>query len=245
MEFRDITNLIWGDEVEKFKELVSQDFDYYLGLEDHRGVSLFYHVINSKNLELFKFLVENGADVNFLDKGDVSPIYLAAQRHSLDIFEYLFDLDVDLDTFPKYANHGVIGELCTDPEAEILLKRFIDKVDTINYKDLARVLIMEKMKLAKYIIENKNPDPVIITSSIKDLLYHDNNEVIEFLDYLLKNEFIDVNDKSIDNESIFQMVINKAEDNVVAKYLVENGIDLNIDNNGINALFSMASKNCL
>ena len=243
MDFKEITNLIWADKVEEFKSVISEDFEHYLNLKDYNGVTLLPHVINKGNFVLFKYLVENGADINYKDLNNVSLIHLASQKPSLDIFEYLLNLGADLELEAKYSSFGIIGELSAGVNNTKLLKKVIDKVKTVNSKDLARVLNRRNIEIAKYIIENKNISSEIIIDSMTDFLYGYNDDVIEFFDFLLDNKHININDTSTYNETFFKIVLNTTSHNIYIKYLVERGVDLAI--NGKTALFAMAGKNCL
>jgi ankyrin repeat protein len=244
MEFKEITSLIWNNEVEKFKELVNGDVNYYIYLEDSQKKTLLSHTASNGNYELTKFLVELGADINHKDNYDYTPIYLATYNTSLDIIEYLLNLGADVNIFPKYSSYGIIGELSREPKATKLLKKIIDKTNKIEGKDLGRVLNRKNIELAKYIIEKKGVTPQVIVDSIREFLYGENKNPIEFMDYLLDNKYIDVNEKNTYGETLFKVVIDVVNNNKIPKYLIEKGVDLSLNDNGKNALFSMANKNC-
>jgi ankyrin repeat protein len=86
-----ILDLVEDGNLLEIQRLVSLDSNL-IREYDENGTTLLMAASISGNLELVKFLVEIGSDVNHIDMDGGCSLLYAAQEKSWDVFEYLFDL---------------------------------------------------------------------------------------------------------------------------------------------------------
>eukprot|EP01120_Amphizonella_sp_Union-15-10_P017248 TRINITY_DN9531_c0_g1_i2.p1 TRINITY_DN9531_c0_g1~~TRINITY_DN9531_c0_g1_i2.p1 ORF type:complete len:167 (+),score=21.89 TRINITY_DN9531_c0_g1_i2:43-543(+) len=93
------------------------------------------------NLEVVKYLIENGADINLLDYSESHPLHLAAENGKNDVVEYIIkDLHVDANILDYDGNTPLIRAVCRQQKStvELLLKLGANKsIKNSNGKDAA------------------------------------------------------------------------------------------------------------
>ena len=243
MEFREIQKIMWSGDIEKFKSVLNEDLDYYVNLEDSSKRTILNHAAGVGRIDFIKFLVESGADINHKDVNDYTPILSSLNNNDLNVFKYFFNLNADIDIRPNYRSPGLVGEASKVPKLHELLKKVIDKSNSIDHHDLSIILDEKAIKVYKYILDNKKVSSMHIIDSVDSFFYGENNKAIEFLEYLLDNNFIDINEKSSDGESLIEIVSRSSGNIKVIKYLLEKEVDIHSGNIGRNCLFAMATEN--
>ncbi len=113
----------------------------------------------SGNYETSKLLIENGADVNRLDKWGMTPISSAASNGHLDIVRLLLKNGANVNTADKhggtplyYASAGGFHET-----VELLISKGANVNCKTDYKDetaLIKAVQIEDVKTVKLLLEN-------------------------------------------------------------------------------------------
>lgn len=174
---------------------------------------------DSEKLKIVKFLIENGADINYLDHGNRDAMYYALKNNILEIAELLLKAKSSTKKLGQY----------------------LTKFDNYNYDDLRKSI---RIPSIKFIIDNvKNIDLEFVKKRIlKEMTSND-----RFLDNILKKNsienikyFIDLMNLDIENKyfkisykkySFFTRAIylNKVE---LVKEFIDMGADVNkVDKN--------------
>jgi len=246
MEFSEITMLIWNDKVEEFKALINENPEYYVKLEDGQKKTLLSHAAYSGQLEMVKFLIENGADKDHVDNYNYTTLYLSISGGNyLETTEYLFELGVDVNVLPKYSSNGFVGDLVSNKEAsDSLIKKIIDKTNNFTGDILAAVLRRKRIELYKYIIETKSINSTTIVDSLVNLFYSC-DKPLAVLDYLFDGNYINANENNRYKQSLLRDIAAQTNDETGVKYLVEKGADLTLNNTGEICLHVMAGRNNL
>ena len=116
-----------NNDLESVKSLILNDGADVNGYDDNNDPFLFYPIIRD-NIELFKFMIENGAKVNIIDKQKNTPLMIACKLYTnIDFVKIL--LENYADPYKKNSR----GKTALD---------FLDK--TRNKQNKAK-LIKEKM----------------------------------------------------------------------------------------------------
>ena len=94
-----LLNAVFNDELVKVKQCIySKNFD--INVQDDKGYTPLMYAIMNHNLDMVKFLVENGANINLCNKKGQSPLEIAYLYNCEDIATYLLekgakDLQID------------------------------------------------------------------------------------------------------------------------------------------------------
>jgi len=143
--FSEIQNLVnddWGYKASLLHLAVKQndinrvrkciEYGVYVNKVDGDGNTALHF---SKSLEVTKFLVENGADVNILNlNGETAVVYL--YRRNNESCKYLIPFtDLDLTGFDKFnrESYTLLGEMILSAECDpSLIQMVIDKTKNLN-----------------------------------------------------------------------------------------------------------------
>jgi ankyrin repeat protein len=243
MDFNDMTNLIWNKKNDEFYSLINKDLKKYTKLEDTNKRTLLSYAAMYGNLEVLDFLVKNKFDINHKDSSGYTPLFLAIQDKHLDSIEYLFDSGANVELIPDYTAYGILGSLSfnlnTD-SADLLKKMIDDDVKLVN-ADLNMILRGNNIDAYKYILKNRKLTSTEIINSLVDLS-GTTKEKIDFLEYLLDNNFIDINEKAYGSETLLSIILEKSNDYKIPKFLIDKGADLSFRDTGTNCLLKMSEK---
>jgi ankyrin repeat protein len=243
MDLQDFKNCIYLNELDKIKE----SFDDLV--EDYKKELLLYASING-NLETIKYFLDIGLDIDAKDDSDNTLIYNSLRYYTpnsknLEVSKFLFEQGASVDIYPKYSNFGILGELSNKSDQYEFAKKIIDKITNFSAGDLEIILHRGKFDMYKYILSHKKVSATLILDSIKGLFSQSNDNPLEFIKYLLDNNFININELNSKKETLLTIITSKVNSTLIPKYLIENGANIDFNDTGITCLFSMASKSNL
>lgn len=95
--------------------------------KDRNGNSPLSIAVSKQDLEMMRFLIENGADVNIEDFFRVPPIYYAITKGTTEMIELLIDKNANIDGYFSYGDERrtLIGwaiDENSSEKVEVLLK---------------------------------------------------------------------------------------------------------------------------
>lgn len=111
---------------------------------DNAHESLLQFALKEKqDMDVLKYLVENGADVNSVDKYGRTPLHSALRKFNVEVLDYMFDHDANINVVDDYGQTllgcAVYGWTTFHYEKRIfdfeLLKYLLAKGADINTKD--------------------------------------------------------------------------------------------------------------
>lgn len=158
--------------------------------------------VNRGSFEMVSYLVENGAEVNSRNESSNTPLYIAARRGRMEIAKYLVEHDAVVNA------HCETG--CTPMQAAVMGR---------------------KKEIVKYLLDqganpnalDDNNEPALIKACWS-------NAELEIFEYLLEAG-ADISHKSRHNLNCINNLTWNGRPEVV-KFLIENGADVNLIENG-------------
>jgi ankyrin repeat protein len=97
MSFADIKKAIKTDKLKAVKKLVEAD-PAIVNTENSDGDSPLYIAVQEENMDIAKYLIDNGADVNHINTREVwSILHLACHLKNLEMVKLLLDNDADIE----------------------------------------------------------------------------------------------------------------------------------------------------
>ena len=109
------------------------------------GISLLEKSLSSRNFEISKYLLENGAEVNNVSKDGYNEFHFIAANineiGALEIAEILFEKDTSLIQKDKKVGNSAFYALCIEafkkrlPEVMAFMERCFSKVENIDDKN--------------------------------------------------------------------------------------------------------------
>ena len=116
------------DDIELVKQCVQLDVD--VNMVDRQGcTALFY----CKSLEIAKFLVDNGADVNILDIWGNTAVVSLYRRANNDVIKYLAEItNLDLEGGTSYSSTLLHKMICNQELDKSLFEIVIPRTKNIN-----------------------------------------------------------------------------------------------------------------
>jgi hypothetical protein len=102
--------------------------------------SILIHIINNKNIELFKLFIDNGADYNYISGfGCCTPIYVAVMNEMNEIIEILLK-QKNIKKTINFFNSSYETPLCVALQSKKItkkiLKEMINLTDDLNHQNL-------------------------------------------------------------------------------------------------------------
>lgn len=155
------------DEIVKshFSRIFLEFFDKKSEQEEHifdtrKKLSLFYDACKHDNLEVAKWLVSNGIDIDQLFSGNITALHLACQNNSPKIASWLIENGADLEApddkgmtpiFHSYQHHDLkVAKLLADAGASLNSREEFHKTQFFY------VCEMGKFEAAKWLADEKN-----------------------------------------------------------------------------------------
>ncbi|WP_299522996.1 ankyrin repeat domain-containing protein [Winogradskyella sp.] len=208
---------------------------------------------DSEDLDLFKFFIENGVDINLQDENGHSPFINAASRNSLDVVTFLLqyvkdinmvntdgrsalamavsrnDIEVVNFLLKKGANVSTI-----DKEGNSLVYELLNNYrsnDTATFDAKLKLLTEAGLEMSKVQGQGKTLYHLAIEKNNIDLL----KRVHEFK--------IDVNTKNNDGLTPLHLAAMKAKNQDMLKYLISIGADKSVKTDFEESVYDLASEN--
>ena len=181
---------------------------------DKDGLMPIHHAVSS--LEMVKFLLAHGADVNSRSRSGVAPLMLAT---SLEIFNFLIERGADVYAVDQQQRNVLLWQI-------------------ENSKSLAII----KVLVEQYHFDVNQPDeagtsPLMLAAKRKDLFAEKQRE-LNIAKYLVDNG---ANINAVDNEGrnvLFYLYKDYEPAKRLLQYLITQGINVNhLDKSGRNVLF--------
>ncbi|KAJ5071733.1 cyclin-dependent kinase inhibitor 2c [Anaeramoeba ignava] len=202
---------------------------------------------NKNTLETIKYLISNGADVNFGNFYNQSPLHFACQNQNenkLEIIKYLIEKGADINALTKNGETP-LHIVCQYQKENILeiIKYLIEKGADINIKSqyyynqtpLHYVCQYQKenaLEIIKYLI-SKGADINAKTQKEEIPLHlicqYQKENTLEIIKYLIKKG-LDVNALSKYSQTALHSVCQYQKQNTfeIIKYLIKKGADINV-----------------
>ncbi len=132
---------------------------------------------NDGLLNIVKYLVENGADVNAFDNLIFTPLMYASYRGHLDIVKYLVENGADVNAV-DYSNQTILMRACSPGHLDIV-KYLIEKGADINVKDKKGRSALDKALENKHYNIVKYFKNLGVNESVRDLMKPKTEEEIK------------------------------------------------------------------
>ena len=147
------------------------NLDLVKDLVENFGVDVGYHGIQSPlfaalqdqnlNFDMVKYLVENGADVNYRSESGVTPLMAASSFQPLEIVQYLVDNGANISDIDNSGDNALIYAVDNEeffPVLQYLVQSRIDIDNSGGVKTLDHVFMNvtheNQVKYVKYLLEN-------------------------------------------------------------------------------------------
>lgn len=213
------------------------------------------HVLAARreNLELIKYFIEKGLDVNTLDHNGNSPFINAAKRNNLETIALLFKQLKDVNQLNK-KGESALALAVANNTSEVVRFLIVNKADVTvldaNKNNLTAYLIAsfsakkEGVFKQKLEILSKNGLDITKIQENGNTLYHlalakKNSNILK----LLKQYKIDVNAKNNEGNTALHLAALQAKNIEVLKYLISIGAKKNITTDFGETAYDLASEN--
>jgi len=173
-----------------------------------------YYLPDDKKLEIVVYLIEHGADINYLDHGKRDAMYYALKNNNLEIAEILLKKGASYEIFSNYL-------IKFDDYYYDNLRRDI-KLSTIKFvlKKLKKEDLQKVTETLNKVIMKK---PELIDNFIKYSNFDDMKYFIDFLNLDVENQYFNEWGKKY---SIFTKAIYLSQINII-RGLLDMGVDIN------------------
>ena len=184
--------------------------------------SLLIKQVKEGKLEIVKFLVENGANIN----SQISPLITASKHGHLEIVKYLLDQGININY--NIGSNACCGVIALNKAAinghldivKVLVERCdLDITNIANVIDYATT--KGNLEIVKYLIEHYNVN-IEITNAMQKALFGYHMDIVNYL--LEKGANL-----HFQNDYMFRLAIYQGNLKVL-KYMIEHGSDIHYDN---------------
>jgi ankyrin repeat protein len=169
MSFADIKKAIKTDKLKNVKKLVEAD-PAIVNTENSDGDSPLYIAVQEENMDIAKYLIDNGADVNHINTREVwSILHLACHLKNLEMVKLLLDNDADIELTTNTGATPLYLICETGAHSEVTFDIIYDLLDAaekleenrvqmendkyINKKECVRRQMAENMLLERKMLE--------------------------------------------------------------------------------------------
>ena len=139
----------------------------YKNITNTEGNTLLHLACYENNVEIVRFLLKNGADINKEDKNGFTPLYLACYENNVEIVRLLLEKDADINKEDKDGNTP-LHVACYENNVEIV-RLLLEKDADINKEDkdgITPLHVAIKYKNNEIIEEIDKKMPTITSSNI-------------------------------------------------------------------------------
>lgn len=191
---------------------------------DHRGRTPLHWAVEGNQLDMVKFLVENGADITYESGSTSSPLFFALREGNMEIFDYLLNNGAFIDDINEFFYWALrFGHI------NMINRLLIIGVD-VNGEYFEGQTFIICATIGFYLPQNRPP-------TIDDM-----NKYEEII-YILVNNGVQLNTIS-DKSYTPLMYASKVGNKNIVNLLLKAGIDINVKNDdGKTALTFANEKN--
>ncbi len=208
-----------------------------INTQDERGNTALMQAVYGKHLHIITFLVEQGANVNLINKDGWSALLYASNR---DIFRYLLKHNADPTVTAESGFNILMAAAYAGDKAT--LADFIKQGADINSKDkYAWSLLINAIKgghfdVVKYLIDNGANVNTKTVHGWTPIMIAAEGENLAIIKYLVKNG-ADINVESPDSWSLLMLAAKLGDLNTI-QYLIDQNVNIHAkdQNLGWNAL---------
>ena len=211
------------------------DIDYYTALESASW---------GGHINIIEYLVENGADVNFVSGSDMeskygkTPLISAVVNGQVDIVKYLIDNGADVNGIGA-ENYTAITVAKSLEMVMVLVDSGAD-VNSINMNKPVLISAVENEQIAivEYLLANGADVNVKVDNNYSAISYPNNLAIVK----ILVESGADVNFRNSYNSTPLIFATSRGDLDIV-KYLVDNGADINLQNDDGSKAIDIATAN--
>ena len=198
----------------------------------HTGNQLIHDACTGNRLDVVKYLVEHGADVNCVNKRRERPINYACGKNgdkALELVKYLVENGADI-----YVD-GLICDACWKGDEALELVKYlvglgidIHYTNSYGYGAIHSACQGGSLELVKFLVK-RGVELNCSTTDGEHPIHNacNGNDTLELVKYLVKNG-ADINCTNEDGEQPIHMACFGGDNALeLVKYLVENGADVN------------------
>jgi ankyrin repeat protein len=204
-----------------------------------------FNAVKEGLLELVKFLVENGADVNAKYKDNNTALLLACKKSHFDIVKYLVENGAAVNANDSRSSTPLI--LASKNGNFEIVKFLVENGADVNAKykaDHTALVLASKnshFEIVKFLIENGADLNAKCSDKHQPLILASKNGNLELVKYLIKNGE-DVNATNNNNDTALILASKNGHLEIV-KLLIESKADLDAKNDYNSTAIMLASKN--
>jgi len=148
---KDVYNAIKNGDIDIVKKYIDEHeingFSYY-------GKSLIHKAVSENKLEIVKFLVENGININILDRVSFTPIMTATYDKNYDIMKYLIRVGANPNIHAMYSTIlGFVADSSNIDEKGVDILLGADDIELYLSKDKSKLLFDLKNINPKFAIK--------------------------------------------------------------------------------------------
>lgn len=105
--------------------------------EDSGGMTPLFYAVKANQLEMVRFLIDLGADIDFQDHKKSTPLYLSVLYSKFEIFKLLADSGANVNHQNKYKRNPLMKAiyLCDQRKTDYLLAHPDIDINLMDFKD--------------------------------------------------------------------------------------------------------------
>ncbi|WP_047246016.1 ankyrin repeat domain-containing protein [Maribacter thermophilus] len=225
-----------------------------VNIADKEGKTPLHYISGrNKDIDTYRFFIENGVDVKKQDASGTTPFMNAARTNDLEVVKYLFNYVEDINAHDKNGRSALA--MAVDKNKVEVIDFLLEKGADINTTD------KKGNNLAFYLLGNYNAkNPEIFESKLNLLQKHgldltktqNNGNTLLHLAAkennleLLKRleEFdIDINKKNNDGNTVLHIAAMTSKNDDILRYLIKIGADKNIKTDFEESVYDLANEN--
>ncbi|MGL5028760.1 MAG: ankyrin repeat domain-containing protein [Wolbachia pipientis] len=213
-----------------------------LNAQDECSWTPLYYAVYSGNIDVVRFLIDQGADYNITDN-EGTPVYYAFQYGHVRIVKYFVE-EKSIDPMAPINEYGstLFGEAIVGGDLDTIKYLMSRKDVTYDCNDLLEIAILNgHLDVVEYLVEEKGVDVNFVGENgwtpLLDAVERDNVEVVEYL--IEKGAY--VNAITEDGTTGLHIAAEHCNFDMV-KCLVINGANINVRDKNNNTPLHLATQ---